>query len=328
MSNGTITPPPAPTPAQQPKTLNWAVLISSIVAALLAGHNITPVINPPKPPEPTVVVVEPPKPTPNPTPVVVPPVVVPPRPVPDPGPTPTPIIPPGPIVNGVSILDARGKALGNTVNPGRQFTITAPTGWVLTAVPTIDDDGDINDSFGDNVLVCTLRNGCRLDVYVKNPDVRRPTIFQVQCNQAPQPPPVVIVDPPKPTPTPEPTPNPVPVPDDGKTGKVRVLVLTDPNQALSRDQINAIASPIVTDLLNTKCVKASDGRPAWHKWDKTADVSSLPEWTSLMAACNDQIAKKSVKLPVLCIENGNSLEICEITNEASILNPLNAAFGS
>lgn len=308
------------TPTPQ-KAINWTAILLAIVTTALGTLQVKDVVNPPKPdpvpqPTPSVVVVEP----------VNPPVIVPPKPVPDP--SPTPIVPPGPIVNGVSIVDARGKALGNTVDPGRQFTIKAPTGWVLTGVATVEDDADVNDEFGDNVLVCTLRKAVRLDVYVKNPDVRRPSIFQIQCNQAPQPPPVVvppvvIVDPPKPDVKPVPDPK----PDEGKTGKIRVLVLTNPNQALSRDQINAVGSPVVTDLLNTKCTKSADGRPAWHKWDKGADVSKLPEWQSLMAACSSQITSKSLALPVLCIEDGKSLQISEITNEASILTPLNAAFG-
>ena len=306
--------PPVVAPIVQPKSpINWLTLIVSVVAAVLAGPHVIPTPTPT--PTPPVVIVDPPTPAPSPAPI--------PSPTPAPLPSPpTPIVPSPPIVSGVTVLDSHNKALGNSVNPGIGFQVSGGTGVLLTADPSNINDADIFQ-VADNKLVCTLRNECRLTIIVTNGG-QKPAIFAIQCNRGPQPPPVPT---PIPTPTPTVDPIPVPMPDQKVTG-VRVLLLFDAKQNMSRDQINALASPTVIDLLNAKCIKDSSGRPDWHKWDKDTDTSHQPDsWRKLMSASLSEIAARSLKNPVLCIEAGSKLTLCEITNEASILNPLHAVFG-
>lgn len=114
---------------------------------------------------------------------------------------PTPIVDPPPIQSGLTITDAKGVALGNSVNPGLMFLITGPTGARLTGVPSAPTDADIAQ-VSDNKLVVVLRNGCVLNVVVSLSG-EAPTLVAVICNQAPQPPPNVL---------PGPQPNIVPVP--------------------------------------------------------------------------------------------------------------------
>jgi len=187
MSIGTTNnnPPPEPSPA---KGFDWIHVVALIVAALLGGMQL--------------------KPSPSPVPTPPAPIVVPPAPAPQPkpDPTPTPIVIPPVITTGVTIVDAQGQPLGNSVNSGQMFVVTAPLGVTLTGVPTNSADADLID-VSDSKIVCTLRNGCKLQIVVTG--ASKPTIVSIQCNQAPQPPPTPNVDP---TPAPKPQPSPAPLP--------------------------------------------------------------------------------------------------------------------
>lgn len=276
--------------------------IAVAVASLLAGPHVIPPGPLPAPPKPVVVV--------DPIPVPVPePVVVPPKP-------PTPIVPPPVIVTGVTITDTKGNALGNSVEPGVMFIVTGQTGTTLTPVPAVQADADIVE-LADSKFVCTLKNGNKLQVVVTGGG-NKPSIFAIQCNQGPQPPPVPVNPP-------TPVNPPVPVPDPNHVVSVRVLMLFDATANMSKDQVDAMDSPTVVDLLNSKCKKDPTSRPAWRKWDK--DTVPSDYWKQLMASSTTEIASKSLKLPVLCIENGSKLMVCEIANEQTILSELNQVFG-
>lgn len=227
-----------------------------------------------------------------------------------------------PISSGVTIADMHGQPLGNSVDPGQMFTITAAAGVTLTAFPSPVKDADIAE-FSDSKLVCTLRNGCTLQIVVTSNGVK-PSVVMVQCNQAPQPPPPVPVVNPVTPPAPI---NPTPVVDPNKVATgVRVVVLRDAMKALSKGQVAAVDSPAVTDLLNAKCAKDSSGRPAWHRWEKDVDVSGLPEWQKLINTVRSKIDSDNLSLPLLVIESGNVLHLYEITDEAAMIGTLNAAF--
>ncbi len=283
--------------------MTWMAIISAIAAALFASPHILPT---PKP-DTKVVVVEPPKPMVDPDHKEE--VVIPPRP-------PTPLVNPPVIVTGVTIADTKGNALGNSVEPGVMFIVTGQTGTTLTPVPAVHADMDIGE-VADSKFFCTLRNGFKLQIVVTGGG-NKPSVLQIQCNQGPQPPPVPVNPP-------TPVNPPVPVPDPNHVVSVRVLMLFDATANMSKDQIDAMDSPTVVDLLNAKCKKDMTSRPAWRKWDK--DTVASDYWSSLKTACSTEISSKSLKLPVLCIEDGAKLTICEISNEQSVLTALNQTFG-
>jgi len=287
-------------PTPQPKTNppSWLSIAATIGVAILGTLHAVGPVGP----------VSPPKPGP------VPPVVNPVDPAPAP---PTPIEPPSPIATGVTVSDLHGNPLGNSVEAGHSFAVTAANGLTLTAIPTATPkDSDVIE-FSDSKLICTLRNGALLQIVVTGGGVK-PSIVAIQCNHAPQPPPVVpVVSPPVNPPAPSPAP---------VSSGVRVVILRDAMRALTKEQVTACDSPKVTELLNAKCAKDSAGRPAWHRWEKDVDVSDLPNWKQLIDATRAKISSDSLKLPLLMIEVGNKLHLYEISDEAAMLNTLNAAF--
>jgi hypothetical protein len=98
----------------------------------------------------------------------------------------------------------------------------------------------------------------------------RSTRRTVTIGIAPQPGPV----PPAPVP-----PSPVP------TAGLRVLFVLERQDKLTPGQVGALNSQKVIDYLNAKCVKDSDGRPAWRKWDKDVELAKeLPVWQKLWEA--------------------------------------------
>jgi hypothetical protein len=122
------------------------------------------------------------------------------------------------------------------------------------------------------------------------------------------------------------TPN--PPPPSSNTAGFRVLILVDPSAAMNTDQINAVNSTQVRSILNAKCMKDSSGQSQWHRWDITEDVSKqTPEWQQLMSASQGNVKSNSLTLPVLCVEQGSSLSIYEVTIEAALIATLNSVFG-
>lgn len=305
-------------------TMTWTALVATLVAALVSGRlSALPTV-------PTV--------TPAVVPVVQPIPQVQPNQVNPPNVQPTPTIVPS---HAITLTDSLGNQIANPVESGKMFVATAPAGIVLTPVPptvaaqpgfqptvTNQNNADII-KISDNKFAATLRNGATLQIVITG--AGSPSILSVQCNQAPQPPPPVpIVNPVVPVNPPTPTPSVVPSPlVDTKTVGVRVIILFDAKKSMTRDQITATESPKVTSLLSSKCVKNAAGTPQWHRWDKDTDMSSQDAtMKAFMSASLSAVLSESLSLPVLCVENGSKLMLYEITNEASILTPLNATFGS
>jgi hypothetical protein len=285
---------------------SWLSKATAIVVAILgiikaieeARKPVNPVINPPAPVvvhDDTVVV----PPRPQPTPI----------PVPEPQP-PTPIVP----HTGVVVEYLSGKTITDTVEPGFTFAVSGGSGVNLTGTTDSPDDADIVD-VSDSKLLVTLRNSATLTVIVTGGG-EKPRLISIRCNHAPQPPPPIPVNPP--------SPDPAPVPNAG----VRVLFLRDAMQGLTAGQVAAMDSPKVTDLLNAKCAKDSDGRPAWHRWDSKVDASKLPGWSKVVDAVRAKVASDpNVKYPLLVIDDGRQLHLFVVSDEASTLATLNTAFG-
>ena len=328
----------------EPAKPSWLSIAASIAVAVLGTMQVVrpnpaPAPNPNPPPAPTVIVNEevvPVVPVTPVTPPVVPvnppvtPVVQPVTPVTPVIPQPAIVIPPKPVVTptpigtGVTITDTRGNPIGNTVDPGVMFWVVANDGVTLTGPEKPGPDADIVE-FAQNKLLCTLRHNYLLNIIVSGGGTRA-SIISVQCNHAPQPPPVVVpvvppvVDPNPVVPTPPPIVNPV------LTGGVRVVILRDAMKALSQPQVSAINSPRVEELLNAKCAKDDAGKPAWHRWEIDVDVSELPAWNKLITATRAKIKSDGLTLPLLIVERGNKLHLYEITDESAMLKTLNDSF--
>lgn len=107
-----------------------------------------------------------------------------------------------------------------------------------------------------------------------------PIDFEVTfLGKAPTPPP------PPPGPTPDPTPTPTPDPIVGEGLNVLFVYEKDDLAKLPSAQLAALYSAEVTDYLNAKCAKGSDGKtPEWRKWDQNQDVSKAPAaWKAALA---------------------------------------------
>jgi len=225
---------------------------------------------------------------------------------------PTPDVKPAPVVDphGLTITDRHGNTITDTVDAGHQFTIDGSAGTTLTPIPSVADDADITE-VSDSRLICTMRNGCKLQIVVTG--AGKPSVIAVTCNHAPNPPPV---DPVKPVVDPTPKPS----------GAVRVVIFKDAlGKALTKDQVAAIGSTKMKALLDERCAKDAAGLPAWHVWDK--DITPPDAWAKLVTATRSEIASKNLDFPILAIEVGNTLHLYEITNETAVLNTLNSVFG-
>jgi len=94
---------------------------------------------------------------------------------------------------------------------------------------------------------------------------------------------VVVGDAPQPTP-PTPTPPGPPPPSPVPQG-FRVLFLYETSAKLTRGQLAVVNSTAVVDYLNRRCVKDTDGRPGWRKWDRDIDpAKDLKVWQELSAS--------------------------------------------
>lgn len=281
---------------------SWLSIATAIIVAVIGTLQTRDAVTP-KPP----------------TPVVVPPVVVePPVVVPDVKPVPVPVVKPDltpqPINTGVSVTDLRGNAIGNTVEPGHMFRVTAGSGVELFTqpeLPTVDCDWVKTDGG----IACTLRNAAVLTIVVTAPG-QRPTIVSIKCNHAPNPPPVPVPNPVEP-----PAPDPAPI-----SVGVRVLILKDALGKMSAEQVAAVGSQRVEDLLNAKCAKDAAGVPAWHRWDKDVDLSGLPQWKKLVDSVLSRVRSDGLDYPLLVVESGDKVHVYAITTEAAVLNTLNKAF--
>ncbi len=122
----------------------------------------------------------------------------------------------------------------------------------------------------------------------------------------PVPPNPIPPQPPQPVPVPDPVPvppNPIPIPNEGD---LRVLMLWESSQGLSRKQESVWYSSWLTKALNEMTVKDTKGRAGYRKWDiDTSIVSEGPEWQMMMDAAKAELAKPTApKLPVIVVFRG------------------------
>lgn len=280
MSQGTVPiqlKPAAATPFDWQKIL---IVLLTAVASFLGGMKTDPTPTPPSPPTPPIIVVDPPAPVPT-------PIVVPPRPIP-----PTPIVNPTPITSGVTIVDAKGVALGNSVDAGQMFIVTAGPGITLTPVPSSAVDADLVE-IADNKIVGSLRNGCKLQIVVSG--AAKPTIFAIQCNQAPQPPPTPIVVPPQP-----PVPNVIPTPPQPIVNHGPVTI------GIIEDSLNRTATTVM--MLENKAMwnKLRSSGHTVRIWHGGTNPSAESEAQSNIAV----LVQRGITMPAIVVRDktGNVLD--------------------
>lgn len=123
-------------------------------------------------------------------------------------------------------------------------------------------------------------------------------------------PPTPVPPGPSPTPTPTPippgpSPTPTPVPPTPSTvGNLRVLVLFESSAKLDMKQVAALNSGAIRKYLSDKCLKDTDGLPAWRMWDQNIDASvESPAWKAALDAA--QADKTTV--PKVAIFAGTTL---------------------
>lgn len=100
------------------------------------------------------------------------------------------------------------------------------------------------------------------------------------------------------------------------SGELRVVIVREVNDKMTREQINAVNSTQVTAYLNEKCGKV-DGRPGWRRWDDDVDVSNETEaWKALWTKAQ---SSATVSLPKVVIFKGDTMMSFAINTEADLL---------
>jgi hypothetical protein len=122
--------------------------------------------------------------------------------------------------------------------------------------------------------------------------------------------------PPKPEPPkpPDVKPDP-PTPVSG----VRVILINESSAAMSRGHLAVWNSTALKDYLDSRCVKGTDGRPEWRKYDKDVIQTKEPKTlVDLWAATKPKLT--GMKLPALLIVSDASGELYPLpeTVEAAV----------
>lgn len=140
------------------------------------------------------------------------------------------------------------------------------------------------------------------------------TVRIVVGGLAPQPPP-------NPIPTPGPTPGPKP------TGGIRILLLV--NEDAKLDQLNAVNSLSIIEWLDNNCVKDSDGRPEWRRYDRSVidQPGVLDKEAPLLKKLWLDVRDKVPDGSQMVIATGSTVVVKPITNIQSVLTELNNIIG-
>lgn len=90
---------------------------------------------------------------------------------------------------------------------------------------------------------------------------------------------------------------------------LRVVLVYESEDAMTREQLAILASPKIKDWLNAHCAKDEKGRPGWRKWDKDVDTKlETSTWQSLWTA----IKPKLGPLPQIVIVSNQKGETFEL----------------
>jgi hypothetical protein len=117
-----------------------------------------------------------------------------------------------------------------------------------------------------------------------------------------------------------PLPIPIPTPFPPTPSAFRAILAYDSSKPLSRGQSNVLNSTAVRGYLNAKCLKDSDGRPAWRQWDVNVDVSNE---SSTWKDAWQEVKAKLGALPQIAVQRGDKLDVLPLPDtEAATLDLL------
>lgn len=247
-----------------------------------------------------------PRPTPQPQPEPRPDISPQPQPNPQPDPQPKP---PQPTALRIVITDELDKPVtGNTIEPGRLIQVSAAgasgkVGWQVSRHGSVSLIAMHGGGY-----TCSLQPGGWVEFFATDFSAGQQTSARIAANQAPQPPPNVD---PVPVPDPDITPLPQPV------GDRRALILFDSaSTTMTDDQKRVLGSMKLRDLLDTRCIKQSDGTTGWRKWSLETDVTrEQAPWPELFAQVKGQVQS----VPSIALIRGRTIVLKAITDEASTL---------
>lgn len=289
-------PAPTPTPLPGPSPSEQALLDQ--IARL--QEQIKEILKPPAPtpidPRPIPVI-------PGPTPIVPIPVV------PGPGPTDGPKI---------VITDEQGKPItAATIDAGILFQVGSNVGGT-DASWTVSRNGDVSIvTLANNAgYVCYLKPGAWVEFHLTDFGSRKNSQLRITCNKGPQPPPNPTPD--QPTVDVKPTPKPA--------GEMRVFVVYESSQNHSRQQdliLASVESGKISEALNAKCSKGTDGRPNWRRWDKDIQYdSSSPMGKLFESIKGPAVAKGLPAVVVTCGEDSTVYPVGLNATEDSVISVL------
>lgn len=227
------------------------------------------------------------------------------KPQPDPQPK-----PPQPTALRIVITDELGRPVtGNTIESGRLIQVVAvgATGRVRFQ-KSINGPVSLIELQNNNGFTASLQSGGSVHFFVTDFGSGQQAEARIAANQAPQPPPNPNVDP---VPVPDPDITPIP------QGDRRAMILFDSaSTTMTDDQRRVLGSMKLRDLLDSRCVKQSDGTSGWRKWSVETDVTrEQAPWPELFAQVKSQVQS----VPSIALIRGRTIVLKPITDEASTL---------
>jgi hypothetical protein len=143
---------------------------------------------------------------------------------------------------------------------------------------------------------------------------------------------VVVIGSPDPTPPPVPPgpqpppgPGPGPQPPPSPVGGFRALIVAETSANMTRGQLAALNAAEVVGYLNRKCIKESDGRAGWRRFDPDVDISAepVPLWRQLWADTKPTLGQ----LPVIVLFDGTKGTVHPLPDSVPAMLALLATYG-
>lgn len=220
-----------------------------------------------------------------------------------PEPRPDPDVPPQMPVAAIEVMDATGRSITDTAQPGRQIVVSAAKSvrgkHQNSLIWIVEPSVDTWVSHDKMTLVITTPlnpSTIRIQLIVALQDQAAFERVAIKVGSGPRPPPVdpipdddTIPDPVDPDPEPE-------IPK--KSLKVLIIEETSARSRLKESQLQILFSGTVRQYAKANCLKEKDGTPSFRIYDPDTDVSKDAEWI------RKAMAQPRDSTPWLIVTNG------------------------
>ena len=205
----------------------------------------------------------------------------------------------------MTLVDAAGQPVVDEIDPGKMIVITTEMSlhddldgslrWRIEGTAQVHVYPDKSAA----VIVSELTDGLiRVQLIAARGGRSDDQVILIRVGHGPQPPPKPVVDPVDPV---------DPVTPPGPVTGLRVLIVFESGDNLTREQLNVLNSTKLIAALNEKCVKDASGRAEWRKWDKTSiDRTGLKNESAVWQELWKSAAPKLTSLPMVIIATDQS----------------------